>query len=125
MRISDWSSDVCSSDLLALAAPAVAQVTTIDPDAAIDADLNPGPAAAQTPAPAGELPSRQPAAPPTGNGTPIETEGGVADWKANQLATPAPTRSEEPTSELQSLMRISYAVFCLNKKTKRKKHHHL
>src|SRR3546814_5639849 len=27
-------------------------------------------------------------------------------------------RSEEPTSELQSLMRISYAAFCLNKKTK-------
>src|SRR3546814_6737645 len=30
-------------------------------------------------------------------------------------------RSEEHTSELQSLMRISYAVFCLKKKTKRKK----
>src|SRR3546814_942352 len=29
-------------------------------------------------------------------------------------------RSEEHTSELQSLMRISYAVFCLNKKTKTK-----
>src|SRR3546814_8589591 len=29
---------------------------------------------------------------------------------------PAPHRSEEHTSELQSLMRISYAVFCLNKK---------
>src|SRR3546814_9971825 len=28
---------------------------------------------------------------------------------------PAPARSEEHTSELQSLMRISYAVFCLNK----------
>src|SRR3546814_5888006 len=28
------------------------------------------------------------------------------------------TRSEEPTSELQSLMRISYAVFCLKKKNK-------
>src|SRR3546814_3433368 len=28
----------------------------------------------------------------------------------------APTRSEEHTSELQSLMRISYAVFCLKKK---------
>src|SRR3546814_2802060 len=28
------------------------------------------------------------------------------------------TRSEEHTSELQSLMRISYAVFCLNKKKK-------
>src|SRR3546814_9710104 len=30
------------------------------------------------------------------------------------------TRSEEHTSELQSLMRISYAVFCLKKKQKRK-----
>src|SRR3546814_1731570 len=29
-----------------------------------------------------------------------------------------PERSEEHTSELQSLMRISYAVFCLKKKTK-------
>src|SRR3546814_7154867 len=34
-----------------------------------------------------------------------------------------PDRSEEHTSELQSLMRISYAVFCLKKKTK-KKHIH-
>src|SRR3546814_3131280 len=32
------------------------------------------------------------------------------------LGTPQPFRSEEHTSELQSLMRISYAVFCLNKK---------
>src|SRR3546814_3016484 len=31
------------------------------------------------------------------------------------------TRSEEHTSELQSLMRISYAVFCLKKKTTREK----
>src|SRR3546814_10715200 len=31
-------------------------------------------------------------------------------------------RSEEHTSELQSLMRISYAVFCLKKKTKYKLH---
>src|SRR3546814_2076551 len=31
-------------------------------------------------------------------------------------------RSEEHTSELQSLMRISYAVFCLKKKTKINKH---
>src|SRR3546814_9109407 len=44
---------------------------------------------------------------------------------ANLLLDPAahigidilPIRSEEHTSELQSLMRISYAVFCLNKKT--------
>src|SRR3546814_3556697 len=33
------------------------------------------------------------------------------------------TRSEEHTSELQSLMRISYAVFCLKKKHKHKKIH--
>src|SRR3546814_9490289 len=32
-------------------------------------------------------------------------------------------RSEEHTSELQSLMRISYAVFCLKKKKKYKQHH--
>src|SRR3546814_8721595 len=31
-------------------------------------------------------------------------------------------RSEEHTSELQSLMRISYAVFCLKKKKKNRKH---
>src|SRR3546814_9516911 len=33
------------------------------------------------------------------------------------LGEPPVERSEEHTSELQSLMRISYAVFCLNKKT--------
>src|SRR3546814_3999189 len=33
------------------------------------------------------------------------------------IATGRSARSEEHTSELQSLMRISYAVFCLNKKT--------
>src|SRR3546814_9271951 len=33
----------------------------------------------------------------------------------------APMRSEEHTSELQSLMRISYAVFCLKKKKQKKK----
>src|SRR3546814_4976628 len=33
-----------------------------------------------------------------------------------------PSRSEEHTSELQSLMRISYAVFCLKKKIKIRKH---
>src|SRR3546814_5629573 len=35
-----------------------------------------------------------------------------------QFAVGAPQRSEEHTSELQSLMRISYAVFCLKKKIK-------
>src|SRR3546814_3617477 len=41
-----------------------------------------------------------------------------------RIEIPPPTddeRSEEHTSELQSLMRISYAVFCLKKKNKKKK----
>src|SRR3546814_7254277 len=38
----------------------------------------------------------------------------VPSWR--RPADPEGTRSEEHTSELQSLMRISYAVFCLNKK---------
>src|SRR3546814_6073795 len=50
------------------------------------------------------------------------TQGGAAtalrrrDMARQNLACP---RSEEHTSELQSLMRISYAVFCLKKKQKR------
>src|SRR3546814_2015850 len=35
---------------------------------------------------------------------------------AGHQVRPRPSRSEEHTSELQSLMRISYAVFCLKKK---------
>src|SRR3546814_8992502 len=46
----------------------------------------------------------------------------------NHITTPrGAVRSEEHTSELQSLMRISYAVFCLKKKNKMKttnKHHY-
>src|SRR3546814_9554523 len=38
---------------------------------------------------------------------------------ADRLGYAALQRSEEHTSELQSLMRISYAVFCLNKTTKK------
>src|SRR3546814_7443608 len=37
---------------------------------------------------------------------------------AHRMEHVAASRSEEHTSELQSLMRISYAVFCLKKKTK-------
>src|SRR3546814_9187530 len=44
-----------------------------------------------------------------------------AETIADHLAAlGAPPRSEEHTSELQSLMRISYAVFCLKKKTQNK-----
>src|SRR3546814_1603716 len=43
--------------------------------------------------------------------------------KAFAALTQLPERSEEHTSELQSLMRISYAVFCLKKKKKIKRSH--
>src|SRR3546814_2283213 len=53
--------------------------------------------------------------------------GGLADHLKEQVgdrecATSAFFRSEEHTSELQSLMRISYAVFCLKKKNTKKQH---
>src|SRR3546814_2083068 len=40
--------------------------------------------------------------------------------RAANTSTATARRSEEHTSELQSLMRISYAVFCLKKKNKQK-----
>src|SRR3546814_3545156 len=44
--------------------------------------------------------------------------------KTCNAGTPHCTRSEEHTSELQSLMRISYAVFCLKKKNTQLTHMH-
>src|SRR3546814_5148868 len=48
------------------------------------------------------------------------TLSGIANWLACTDKVCVPERSEEHTSDLQSLMRISYAVFCLQKKTKHK-----
>src|SRR3546814_2660868 len=47
-------------------------------------------------------------------GFPVTRHGHLTNEQAN--------RSEEHTSELQSLMRISYAVFCLKKKNSEEKH---
>src|SRR3546814_1537228 len=55
----------------------------------------------------------------TGRGVLPRRRGTQPDRQAVQWLGPVPrsiTRSEEHTSELQSLMRISYAVFCLKKK---------
>src|SRR3546814_6351796 len=48
--------------------------------------------------------------------------GGVPRPRFRRAAVPASGRSEEHTSELQSLMRISYAVFCLKKKNNEYRH---
>src|SRR3546814_9673245 len=47
-------------------------------------------------------------------------DGGFGALSAHQRGGAAGRRSEEHTSELQSLMRISYAVFCLKKKNNSK-----
>src|SRR3546814_5477461 len=58
----------------------------------------------------------------------LVTDGAVAKLRRAQTRRCPTPRSEEHTSELQSLMRISYAVFCLKKKKNsqsehRTKHH--
>src|SRR3546814_1894270 len=50
--------------------------------------------------------------------------GRVVALKRHGQRTPSVMRSEEHTSELQSLMRISYAVFCLKKKKSQTQSHY-
>src|SRR3546814_3541997 len=59
----------------------------------------------------------------SGGEEPIISLPGVSRWSVDlavRRAKDAVARSEEHTSELQSLMRISYAVFCLKKKKKQR-----
>src|SRR3546814_3532336 len=61
------------------------------------------------------------------SGNPVATDqrryrGHVDDRSPAGRSKDGQGRSEEHTSELQSLMRISYAVFCLKKKPKKNKH---
>src|SRR3546814_9138546 len=117
MRISDWSSDVCSSDLalfilLLLALPGAVQWL---PGASA---WN---SAAESSTQESALPNRPQRIATPSAAPPVEEVKlmQIAPEKARLLnaATPfSALRSEEHTSELQSLMRISYAVFCLKKK---------
>src|SRR3546814_6915108 len=113
MRISDWSSDVCSSDLSS-GTPRRAKrsvstrCTIVAPSCAlISSPITGTPASAKRRPHSGSL----------------AMNTGMALTKATPArnAHSAKNRSEEHTSELQSLMRISYAVFCLKKKTKNHK----
>src|SRR3546814_1606713 len=110
MRISDWSSDVCSSDLMAASIGAALAFGNAPAGGggwrwACRAGAFPGAAAAAIVG-ASCRPSKSEAGTPRKRRTP-------AFWRR--------MRSEEHTSELQSLMRISYAVFCLKKKKKQKR----
>src|SRR3546814_7537494 len=122
MRISDWSSDVCSSDLRhnerrerghgdrnrnrrGDRRQEGADGRSDDTQATAAPKPRRQPSAQDSGAQAGQSRS---SAPTTANGSTQTVENGENG------------RSEEHTSELQSLMRISYAVFCLKKKTKQR-----
>src|SRR3546814_4146557 len=127
MRISDWSSDVCSSDLdapelilielrgeVAELAQDIQQLREALPGAPVVVltdERDPGTLAACLHAGAAAFLLKD-----------ISLEALIHSLKLAMLGQKVmPTelaRSEEHTSELQSLMRISYAVFCLKKKTR-------
>src|SRR3546814_6654944 len=113
MRISDWSSDVCSSDLAHCPRRAAGRQHMVGA-AAIVAQRLGRPVAQEHRAgrlyaiePCARLAQRQ-----------DQVLGGVAVADLERGGQRVDLRSEEHTSELQSLMRISYAVFCLKKKKK-------
>src|SRR3546814_1861726 len=91
MRISDWSSDVCSSDL------------RIGRQSFAGAGL-----------------SRRSAGGPCHHRDAEDDSDGKGHADQRAWGDRRASRSEEHTSELQSLMRISYAVFCLKKKKKKR-----
>src|SRR3546814_1870392 len=107
MRISDWSSDVCSADLFG--STPIATAAGRRPMAASRRAAG----AART-ASKGSTPFSKPrppsSLPPGLSPTPLQAEDRCHAFE----------RSEEHTSELQSLMRTSYAVFCLKKKKRLK-----
>src|SRR3546814_7156371 len=131
MRISDWSSDVCSSDLLVTGryrgqhfaarrtclfcqgqrdrphddagVQHAADMRVVSIEAAAIGDVQIGRMLRVKPL------SRE--------------QHMRVSWSCNLLDIGTRPRSEEHTSELQSLMRISYAVFCLKKKNQKKKIH--
>src|SRR3546814_4342622 len=107
MRISDWSSDVCSSDLFADFEGTLGDAAIVEAEDTVDA--------------AEAVGGHQPVHRKAGSRLPV---AGDADGQQHRIIAEAGqpigrlaiARSEEHTSELQSLMRISYAVFCLKKK---------
>src|SRR3546814_4915694 len=120
MRISDWSADVCSSDLLQIGFRGFVAGMTINvgvrerPQPVVDTavDVQHLHVALEDVDERQEVGALQAVL--------VEPFGrdvaGCDQRHAEPEQVLEQARSEEHTSELQSLMRISYAVFCLNKK---------
>src|SRR3546814_1698151 len=115
MRISDWSSDVCSSDLIAIGGDRLqGRSTQVDIDGPCESEI----------ARVGKIDTRAVTTveatgneavidrKPTIGGIGVRVRAGDRREAARTRATGAAERSEENTSELQSLMRRSYAVYC-------------
>src|SRR3546814_7285180 len=136
MRISDWSSDVCSSDLGSDAGEGHRALPTVHAHVGDRRQILPGGVGN----PCADIDLARVGVEPGDQGIEVTRRGdtdGVADsgrgyalfgrpariGPDHQLGTLEAcgrgARSEEHTSELQSLMRISYAVFCLKKKNTR------
>src|SRR3546814_5287211 len=129
MRISDWSSDVCSSDLV-LRGPqgtlfgrnttgGAINIISKDPTDRFEGEVSGkvGNRANKEIGAIVNIPLAEGlAARATYNFRNISDGAGTNRALNRPLANVKSHRSEEHTSELQSLMRISYAVFCLKKK---------
>src|SRR3546814_8138657 len=117
MRISDWTSDVCSSDLpniqLHDCVGTGSEHFAIDDQRIRTADAD---AASATAA----ITIRQHEGARSAAQQPPQRAPEFARRRLDIEIAQRCSRSEEHTSELQSLMRISYAVFCLKKKKKKK-----
>src|SRR3546814_10844603 len=114
MRISDWSSDVCSSDLTA--GPAGQRSREVMPE---DLEVASGPRMSDRHGPATGTAAEDHHGTTADRLRPAARSRPVARPRHRRAAGARPPRlglrSEEHTSELQSLMRTSYAVFCLKK----------
>src|SRR3546814_9859084 len=114
MRISDWSSDVCSSDLRTRALttpPLVGQRQPrrggrrSSPSLPSRGEDRPGPSKYQTPSSAKR-----------GDGRPFPIAARRTAAQGTDHGLFQILRSAEHTSDFQSLMRTSYSVYCLKKK---------
>src|SRR3546814_2677506 len=120
LRISDWSSDVCSSDL-GSACPwdqSSARPLPLQEEGAMMPLKRVLPALILVVGLAACTESKPPA-PPTEQQIHSSDSAVATGEMGRHPYRCSDGRSEEHTSELQSLMRISYAVFCLKKKNKR------
>src|SRR3546814_7039581 len=108
MRISDWSSDVCSSDLYLPNSP--------NPDWSGSQANNTGDALVAAQRVGAEVDRMDSAWFAPAVKVPGENRARPLFIERSLPGSIIVNKSEEHTSELQSLMRISYAVFCLKKK---------